>query len=93
MDKNISSRSQARATVGCAQEFLPLNSTLANHMTSSGVLFVAGSMAVVTLVFLGREIVLLHHLSCRNWNFFMRYDEGVAPSAGSRSHQKVAVEP
>lgn len=74
-------------------EFLPLNSTLANHMRLSGVLFVAGAMAVVLLVFVASEIVLVHRLTCKNWDLFMRFDEGLLSVADFRGHRKEKVEP
>lgn len=73
-------------------EFLPLNSTLASHIRSSGVLLVAGLMALMVIGFLAREMFLVHRLSCSNWDLFMQFDEGLAPYSCAEDCRKHAVD-
>ncbi|KAL8428034.1 hypothetical protein Efla_006940 [Eimeria flavescens] len=68
-------------------EFLPLSSTLANHMRSSGVLFVAGLMAAAVLLFISSEVVFVHRFSTKCWEMFLRYDDGLAPTLSSKGRR------
>lgn len=50
-------------------------------------------MAVAAFLFLSREIFLVHVLSCKNWDLFMLFDEGLVPSPDAKENRKNAVSP
>ncbi|XP_026192178.1 uncharacterized protein LOC34619379 [Cyclospora cayetanensis] len=73
-------------------EFLPLNANLASHIKSSGVLFFSCPIAVIVMIFLGREIFLLHRLTCKNWKVFLQFDEGLEGFRGDEKQNAVVPE-